>query len=184
MSWFPLALAALASVAVGIGGCGSSGSGKSRLLSRSSADSLRSTLKSVEQLASAGNCSEAKTRATAFRQQVSSLGRVDHGLRSALESGGVRLERLVSRDCGATAAAGTSAPSSPVQQPAKEKKPKKNENKPGNRAKGKGNGHQNQNGNNGEGNDGVVITPNQGTTNQGTTDQTPGSQPPSGQPAP
>jgi len=85
----------------------------SKLLSSSSASELRSTLAQVQQDVQNGDCTSAQQRAAALDQQISSLNRIDAGLRDALASSASRLQQLVAQKCQApaTTSAGTAGPS-------------------------------------------------------------------------
>jgi hypothetical protein len=92
-----LSLAALAFFL--LPGCGGGDSGNSKLLSRSSASQLRSTLAHVEETVQTGDCGTAQEQVGVLRQQVTSLHRVEPDLKDALTSGVSRLERLVADSC-------------------------------------------------------------------------------------
>jgi hypothetical protein len=109
-----------------IAGCGGGDDG--RLLTRSKASELRSTLSGVESKVSAGDCTGAEQQAATLRQQVDSLSRrVKSDLRSSLANGARRLQTLVTEQCGATAETGPTGPvvTTPQQDTAKPKKEEK-----------------------------------------------------------
>jgi hypothetical protein len=116
---------------VSLAACGDDSN--SKLLSRSSASELRSTLAQVEQDVQNGDCTSAQQRVSALDQQISSLDRIDADLRDALVSGTSRLQRLVAENCqvagttsegttepsGTTGSGGTSAPDGATNKPGK-----------------------------------------------------------------
>ena len=162
-------LALIVSAGIALAGCGDDGPDKSRLLSRSTAADLRSTLNSVERLADEGDCDQAKAQATALQQQIASLRRIDPKLRASLEAGAARLQTLVSQNCAPAAPTGTTGATGPVEPQPQDKKAekKKNKEKPG---KGNGNGPEKQTGDGGDQQSGgVEINP--GNTPQGTSQQ-------------
>src|SRR4029453_7596030 len=94
-----IALIALAGV---LAGCGDS-SNDAKLLSRSSAADMRSTLAQVQQKVSSGDCTGAQDQVALLEQQIDSLDvSVDSDLRAALVSSASRLQRLVAAKCAAS----------------------------------------------------------------------------------
>jgi hypothetical protein len=104
----------LAAIAGGLAACGDR-SNDAKLLPRSSASDLRSTLAQVQQKVSSGDCSGAQDQVALLEQQIDSLnGSIDSDLTTALVSGATRLQRLVASECAAatteTGSAGATGP--------------------------------------------------------------------------
>jgi hypothetical protein len=140
-----LAVALAVVAAVLLAACGNDSS-DAKLLSRSSASELRSTLAEVEGRVQAGDCDGAQEWISLLDQQIDSLGNVDGDLRDALASGAGRLEQLVTEKCeapvtetgttGATGPAGTTDTGGATGPEEETDKPGKSEGK----GKGKKNG--------------------------------------------
>jgi hypothetical protein len=105
----------LAAIAGGLAACGDS-SNDAKLLPRSSASDLRSTLAQVQQKVSNGDCNGAQDQVSLLEQQIDSLdSSVDADLRAALVSGASRLQRLVASECAAaTTETGTTGATGPT----------------------------------------------------------------------
>jgi hypothetical protein len=126
----PIATTLIVLTAGTLGACG--GSDDSKLLSRSSAAELRSTLAQVEQQINNGDCGAAQDQISNLEDEISSLDSVSENLRDALVSGTSRLRQLVNNQCqtqttetgstgatGTTDTGGTSAPDEQQDEPGK-----------------------------------------------------------------
>jgi hypothetical protein len=153
-------LALLGFATAALPGCGDNGKDR-KLLSKTSASKLQSSLNDVEQRVNEGDCVGARSQAVTLQQQVDGLPRrTNRKLRRALSAGASRLVSLVDGECQpATTTETTPTVPQTTTETTPQNEPQRQQKK--DKTKQKGNGKGNQNGN--EQGDGTQTTPGTGT---------------------